>query len=327
MRETRKKYRLRHICANLPTFPWKTDINLRDHSSSVPDDPVVHAGGLATAAPAPSYGDQRVSRAGLVVTVVLHMLLVLAYLYRPQQDENAAPPSGTAITYISAVPAKPKVKAPQTAAVEPVKREPRDRPVKPVKERRQEVVNVQRLPDTITPPDEPSPAPQTPAPAPPEPQKVDPAEDMSARIAARQRARQEASGEPAAETEDERANRIARANIESANGKSRGEDDVPLVTVTTHSFNAATINLRGYDSEKRRRTLQQLQVELGMEKDIQTASVVRMIAFMRSGGLAQLTWTSGRLNKKVELDLRPGNDERLKMFLFAEMFPGYQYKR
>jgi outer membrane biosynthesis protein TonB len=210
---------------------------LRDHSHSPPDDDGACAHcGQPLVARAPSYGDGRVSRTGLAVTVGLHVLLVLLFVYRSVEEKPPVPASGTDITYIKALPGKPK-------RIEPPK--PTVKPVKPVKQRKPEVVIMQRLPDTITLPEE-KPV-KVEEPEPPPPEKVAPAEDMSARIAARQAARDTARAQDGEESEAERGNRLARANIAAANGKSRGDDEETGVSAKILSFNAANLDFRGWD--------------------------------------------------------------------------------
>ena len=289
---------------------------MRDHPHSTPDDTGACAlCGQQLARAAPSYGDQRVSRTGLIVTVLLHVLLALLYAYSPNEKPITPPPSGTDITYIRELPGKPKLKEVPKPAVKP-------RPVR----RKPEVVKIQRLPNTITIPEEKPVEREEPEP-PKVVEKIDPAEDMSARIAARQRARQDSSAQQGEESEADRGNRIARANIERANGKARGDDEETGVSAKILSFNAANLDFRGWDEKKKRRTLERVAVELGLHKDIETASVKRMVELMRQGGNQDVKWNSERLNKKLTLSVRPADTEELETFLYQELFPRYQRRR
>ncbi len=285
---------------------------MRAHRAPQPDTPV------------PSYGSKRVSSTGLAVTALLHLLLVLLFLYTPEKDEKAPPPSGTDITYIKELPVKPKL-------VEPPK--PTAKPVKPVKQRKQEVVPMERLPDTITVPnenpvvrEEPKPTPP-PEPQPPKPVPVAPVEDMAATIAARQAARALQRAQAGEETASERATRVARANVESANGKTFGDDERETdVTIRHSSFNSATIRFEGWNAKYKRPFNAVADVDLGMERDIETASIKRLIAILRSGGGSDVLFNSRRLNKKVTLSLRPQDQEQLEDFLFKEYYPIYERK-
>ncbi len=276
----------------------------------------------------PSYGTARVSRAGVLVTVLLHLLVVLPYLFRSEKETKAPPPAGTEITYIKELPGKPKRKDVPQQRVKPDKPvKPVTKPDKPVKERKQEVVRMERLPDTITLPEETAleREPRS-APEPAKPQEIDPAEDMSARIAARQRARgQDTSQQQGEESEADRGNRIARANIASANGKTHGDDqEETTVKIKRHSFSSATLSFNGYNNHFKRRWLTQVPVELGDAVDIETAAIDRLVALIRQGGGSTITWDSERLRKKVKLSARPEDTEELRIFLFKEMFPGYR---
>ncbi|WP_426207558.1 hypothetical protein [Massilia sp. TWP1-3-3] len=290
---------------------------LRDHSHSPPDDAGACAHcGQQLARPVLSYGDKRVSSTGLVVAVLLHVLLLLLYVFRSVEEKPPVPASGTDITYIRPLPGKPKRIEPAKSTVKPTK------PTKPVKARKPEVVVMQRLPDTITLPEE-KPVKQEP-PEPPKPDPVPPAEDMSARIAARQAARAQERAQNGEESEADRGNRLARANIAAANGKSRGDDEETGVSAKILSFNAANLDFRGWDTVKKRRVLDRVEVELGLHRDIETACVKKMVQLMRQGNAQEVKWNSERLNKKLTLSVRPADTEQLENFLYQELFPRYR---
>ncbi|MEJ7808404.1 MAG: hypothetical protein WKG03_21090, partial [Telluria sp.] len=291
---------------------------LRDHSHTMPHAGVACAQcGQTLATPAPSYGATRVNRTGLAVAVGLHLLIVLLYLLPSEKEQHAPPPAGAEITYIKELPGKPKQVAPP--APPPPK-------VKPVKERKPEQVKMERLPDTITLPDEravkldqPEPEPEPPKAAPPAP-----VEDMSARIAARQAARAQQKAQSGEESEADRGNRIARANIQSANGKTYGEDERETdVSIKLVSFNHAVIRFDGWNEKFKRPMASVVDAELGLERDIETASIRRLIVIMRSGGASDVIFNSRRLSKKVTLSLRPEDTDTLEDFLFKEYFAKY----
>ncbi len=271
---------------------------------------------------APSYGDKRVYPPGLVVTVLLHVLLVLWFIFHPEKEETTAPPpSGADITYIKELPGKPKQKDLPREVVKPVK--------KPVK-RRQEVVPIERLKDTITLPDEKPVERPEPAPEPPKPEKIDPAEDMSARIAARQRARGQDSAQQQGESEADRGNRIARENIAAANGASRGDDRNEtggVFTIANKSMTGARVKFRGWNPNFKRRWLQEVDVELGSERDIETAIVKKMIELIRKEKTGDFEWDSHRLQRVVTMSARVQDTAELQAFLFKEMFPEYRPAR
>ena len=289
---------------------------MRDHSHSDPDEAAACAlCGQPLPAQAPgyaSYGDQRVNRTGLLVTVGLHVLLVLLYVFRSVVEKPPVPASGTDITYIKALPGKPKRIEPPKASV---------KPTKPVRQHKPEVVVMQRLPNTITLPEDKPVKPVEPEPSKPDP--VAPAEDMSARIAARQAARAQERAQNGEESDAERGNRLARANIAAANGKSHGDDEETGVSAHILTFNSANLDFRGWDAVKKRRVLDRVEVELGLQRDIETACVKKMVQLMRQGGAQDVKWNSERLNKKLTISVRASDTEQLETFLYQELFPRY----
>ena len=303
--------------------PLETNTILRDHSHDTADDNGIctHCGQVLVP-PAPSYGNKGANSAGVVVTLLLHVLLVLWFVFFPDKEETTAPPpSGSDITYIKELPGKPKQKDLPKEVVKPV-----NQPVK----RRPEVVQVERLKDTITLPDEKPVEPPPPAPEPPKPEKIDPAEDMSARIAARQRARGQDSAQQQGESEADRGNRIARENIAAANGASRGDDRNEtggVFTIANKSMTGARVKFRGWNPNFKRRWLQEVEVELGSERDIETAIVKKMIELIRKEKTGDFDWDSHRLQRVVKMSARVEDTAELEAFLYKEMFPGYKEPR
>ncbi|MES2901884.1 MAG: hypothetical protein V4723_19315 [Pseudomonadota bacterium] len=291
---------------------------MRDHSHYSPDNTGIcaHCGQPLPDQQVTSYGDKRVRPIGLIVTVLLHLLLVGLYFIEQQIEKKAPPPSGGDITYINPLPKKPEPKI-----------EPKRAPSKPVKQTKPTVAKVQRLPDTITLPNE------KPAEAVPEPEpvkaKIDPAEDMMAKIEERRRARGQ-SEQPAEETEAQRGNRVALANIAAANGKSKGDDSSDsggVFSVINQTFNRADVKFRGWNPKFQRRWLTQVTVERGNYPDIETAIVMKMIELIRKEKTGNFEWDSHRLQRVVTKSARVEDTEELKEFLFKEMFANYQAPR
>jgi len=289
---------------------------LRDHSHYSPDNTgfCAHCGQPLPAERVPSYGDRRLKWPGLLVTILFHLLLVGLAIWQQQKDSKAPPPPGSNISYIAPLPpGKPKPKALQKQAP------------KPVKERKPEVAKIERLPDTITLPQE---KPREPDPEPPKPVKVAPEEDMMAAVEARRRARgQSTTEQPAEESENDRANRIAKANIAAANGRSTGgdkNDTGGVFEVTNKSFASADVKFRGWSPNFKRRWLQQVTVERGPYPDIETAVVMQMIELIRKEKKGDFQWDSHRLQRVVNKSARVEDTADLKAFLYLEMFPGYR---
>lgn len=278
-------------------------MTVRDHSHSLPD---------AAAAPTPmhGYGDRRVNGSGLAVTVALHLLLLAAFLLRPHVVKQPAAPSGGAVTYVAPVAPKPKPKPrPEVLPSPPRKAAPQR-------------VEVARLPDTITLPDEqPLPPPE---PEPPKPEKVEPLQDMAAMIEARRRARGQVE-QPAEESEAQRADRIARANIADANGRTHNGEPIGI-GVTSMSFSTAQVRFEIPGERGRRPRLLQLTVDLGAEQDIETAVVNAMTAIIQRSWKDIVVFHLAR-DRKVTMSTRLEHTAELKAFLMKEHFPDYRPAR
>ena len=267
----------------------------------------------------PAYGKKRLNPAGIAVTVFLHLLLVLLYLYSPDKQTSTPPPSGGDITYIAPLPGKPKLK--ELAKADP-------KPVKVTKPVKQQVAKVERLPDTITLPNE---KPVEVVEEPPrEPTKVTPEMDMSEMIAARRRARgadsSQQQGEP---SEAERGMKNALANIAAANGRGGNDKNETggVFSISGQTFNTAELKFRGWNPNFKRRWLQQVTVELGSEPDIETAIVKKMIELIRKEKTGDFEWDSHRLQRVVTMSARVQDTAELQEFLYKEMFPGYRARR
>lgn len=288
---------------------------LRDHSHHSPDNTgyCEHCGQPLPGFREPQYGDKRVNKTGIAVTVALHVLLVLIWLLEPKAEKKAPPPSGADIVYIAPLPpGKPKPKEQQKQAPKPV-----------VKQTRPTVAKIQRLPNTITLPNEKPLKEKEPELAKPTPTPIPPDMDMTAAIEARRKARGQAqSDQPAEESENDRANRIIKQNIAAANGRSQGNDqnDTGGVFEVKRTSLSATVKFRGWNPSFKRRWLQEVNVELGGEKDIETAIIKKMIEIIRKEKKGDFEWDSHRLGRVVKLSAREEDTAELSAFLYKEMF-------
>jgi hypothetical protein len=261
----------------------------------------------------PSYGRRRPSRTGLIVTILLHLMLVAIYMFQPKRMEKSARPSSEeAMVYLAPLEGKPKAARQEHAPKKTAKKTP----PKPTP------VQIQRLPNTITLPNE-KPVEVVKA----EPVKEAPQEvDMQAYIDARrkQRGAQTQTDQPA-ESEEARGMRNALANIAAANGRSRDDRNETggVFDVTNKSFSSATLKFRGWNPNFKRRWLTQVTVELGNNPDIETAIVMKMIEMIRKEKTGDFEWDSHRLGRVVTMSARPEDTEQLKAFLFKEMFHDY----
>lgn len=279
-----------------------------------------------------SYDRQRVSRTGIAVTLLLHVLVVLLALWQQQdQPRREPPPDLDAVTYVmprkAAKPQPVPVPVPQPQPT-PDKVKPRPAPPRP------ERVEMARLPDTITVPEEKvaetAPAePAAPAAAPPAP-KAEPLMDMQEMIAARRKARQRDSGVEEEETAAQKGDRIARQNIASANRAGRGDDKNGtggLFSWQVHSPFSAQLKFNGFNKNFNRVWLQDLEIELGSEPDIETAIIKKMVVLIRKEKKGDFIFRSERQQRDLTLSARVEDNEELENFLFKEAFPEHRRSR
>ncbi len=263
----------------------------------------------------PHYDKRSSNRTGLIVTILLHLLLVAVWFFQPKNllPARKAASGEQEIMYIAPLPGKAKPK-PQEQAPKKVRTPKKSAP---------ERILVQRLPNTITVPDE------KPVEQPPkvEPKKEQPQEvDMQAYIEARRKQRGARTPvDNTGESEEARATRQALANVAGVN--SRANDDSNntggVFSVTNKSFSSATVKFRGFNPNFKRTWLTQVNVELGGERDIETAIVKKMIELIRKEKKGDFEWDSHRLNKVVTLSARPQDTQALMDFLYKEMFKDY----
>jgi hypothetical protein len=294
---------------------------LRDHShiSTEGSDVCAHCGQPLREL-TPTYGDRRNKRTGLIVTILLHLLLIAIYLFQPKLTrQRSAPPAGGTIVYVAPLsPAKPKAKPQEQAP----KKSSKTAPKKSAPER----IQVQRLPNTITLPDE-KPAEVAKA----QPKKEAPQEvDMQAYIEARRKQRgAPVQSAPAEESDEARGMRNALANISAINGRSRDDRNETggVFSISNKTFHSMDLKFRGWNPSFKRRWLTQVTVEQAGEPDVETAVVKKMIELIRKEKTGDFEWDSHRLGKVVTMSARPQDTAELMAFLYKEMFPEYKAAR
>ncbi len=298
---------------------------MRDHSHHSTENSgyCEHCGQPLPGVAVPSYEVKRFNSVGVAVTLALHVLLVLLWVLKPQEEKKAPPPkSGGEITYVTPLPENKPV-----PKVQP-KEQPKttQKPTTQARPKPPTVARVQRLPDTITIPNE-KPQKEADVPEPPKPVRptaVAPETDMAAAIEARRRARgQTESEQPAEESAAERGMRIAKANIAAANGRSMGDDrnDTGGVFEVKKNAMTATVKFRGWNPSFKRRWLQEVTVEIGNERDLETAVIKKMIEIIRKEKTGDFEWDSHRLQRVVTKSARVEDTAELADFLQKEMFP------
>jgi hypothetical protein len=279
--------------------------------------------------PQPVYGARTSvsNRIGLAVSILLHLLALAYYLLRdePVRVTPPAAPDG-AMVYIAPLapqpkarpqpaqppqPVPPKPKVAQQPKVQPqtktAKALPRAQPSKP---RPKDEVYIPSVVARVAPP------------------KQDEPQDMQAQIAARraQRAAAQPQAEPQ-ESAEARGQRIARANIAGAQGGSSGAErngSGGIFSIVNQNARSAEVKFRGWNSNFKRNWTQQVQVERGLELDIETAIVKKMIELIRKEKPGDFVWDSHRLGRHVNLSARVEDTAELQAFLLKEFFPDYR---
>lgn len=285
-------------------------------------------------APPPAYGTgpSTSKRVGIAISILLHVLVVVYYLLRPAPVRPIPPPmKESAMVYIAPLADKPPAAPVSKPAPEPkpkpvpkpevakVKPPPRQKPalasVAPVKRPKQEVF----VPPAVSPMRAPPPA------------QVAPATDMSEMIAQRQKARADSQPQPPAEeSENDRAMRVARANIAGAQGRNTGadrEDSGGVFSIVNQTSFSAEVKFRGWNGNFKRNWLKQERVEIGGERDIENAIVKKMIALIRNEKPGDFVWESRRLGRNVNLSAKVEHEAELREFLLQEFFPSYRRSR
>jgi hypothetical protein len=246
------------------------------------------------------YGERKANKYGLAATFAFHLMLVLAYLFRPDDAEKAGKARESLIVMV------PPLGQPKSEQA----------PLRP-REFKQELprVEIPRLPDTITLPD------VKPVETPRETRQPPPEMDVAAMIEARRRARG-AITPPAAEGENDKAMRNINANIARASGQAvdDGNNTGGIFDITDKTFHSAQLKFKGWNPNFKRRWLQQVTVEQGSAPDLETAIVDKMIEIIRKEKPGDFEWRSHRLDRVVTMSARKEHTAELHAFLYREMF-------
>lgn len=256
----------------------------------------------------------RNNRIGIGISIGLHVLGVLYFLFAPSKTPPMKPPAvkGGQMVYIAPLE-KQASKPKQIPKPETPKAKPKTQPVRKSSDAKPTAAPREKL-ETYVPPLE---AKMTP---PPE-------QDMSEMIAKRRAAREAQNPpsppSPAVESDGDRAKRLAMANIARANNAATADESGGLFTVRKISFNSAEIKFRGFNTNFKRNWLKQVNVERGAEQDIETAAIKEMIKIIRSEKTGDFDFESRRLGRTVPLSARKEDEKQLFDFLMREVFPEY----
>ncbi|NEX61032.1 hypothetical protein [Noviherbaspirillum galbum] len=267
----------------------------------------------------------------LLVSVLLHALLLLVVRQPALLDFPAGEPNDAPISVrIERAPPPPRSAPVAPAEPRPAPKEKQEKPKPPVKRPPQARIKPLPKPSPVpaAPDVTPQPVPQPLPSEPPEQARTPPAADMSEMIAAA-RARREA--QRAAETgNSEQAptepgkNDIALANI---NRDLQRASRKPVLTsgvfqIVNKGVRTAQVQFRGWDPASDATWRQTLDVDAGLNGDIDHAIVRRIIALIRTHHNADFNWQSHRLGRVIVLSARPQDNAALESFLMQEFFGG-----
>ena len=279
----------------------------------------------------------------LWAAVALSLLVHLALVWRmPQITPGLSDESkerGPLIVQLMPPSATPPSRQPQPAprAREPApkpKPAPSPRPVEKAPERSRAPapppVIARKAPAPPDAPTVPEPAPQpktTPVPA-------RPSEDFAAYVEARRRARgdvapptsaQQTAPSAPPESENERANRIARANLGGNQAPRFGtvmKEGGGVFRIDRKVSDYAEYTFYGWNPHMERHLPTQYRVPKGAENNIEIAIVRHMIARIRDQAPGDFEWDSHRLGRTLTLSARPRDQAGLEDFLMQEFFAG-----
>jgi len=264
------------------------------------------------------YGAKRKhNRYGIGFTIGLHVLAGLYVLFQPKLK----------------IPVKPPAKAGEMVWVAPLPvAKPTPKPSPKPQPQKTEVAKAQPAPRTKTITKTAPPRQETfvpPVQATMKPPPVTPVEevDMMARVEAARRRRGEAAPQPQQESEADRANRVARANIMGAQGRNAAgerDDGGGVLSVIDRTSFSARIKFRGWNNNFKRNWSQDVSVDIGNEIDIETAVIKRMIELIRKEKPGDFVWESRRLGRNIPMSARKEDQPELEAFLMKEFFPEYR---
>lgn len=157
-------------------------------------------------------------------------------------------------------------------------------------------------------------------------------EDLAAFVEARRRSREIADTVPLvrpsppvpAETEQERINRAAAANLGLNRTPTFGTDRERgggIFQIARMGFNDAEFFFYGWNKAIRRNSRQMIAVQRGNNPSTEVAVVRRMIQIIREHESEDFVWESQRLGRDVNLSARARDNAGLEDFLMMEFFP------
>lgn len=299
-----------------------------------PDDPVdeptaVEPPGAALAGSDEGGGIDRITVRVITVAIVLSLFIHVVILLAPLMQQKTEPQSNLGSPLTARLePADTRSKSQPTPSPKPVEEPPPPKASakpRPAPTPRARLTTPNKASPLKVPPAEPTPTPPLPTPevAPPEQPKQPPAEDMASYIESRRKARG-APPQEQGETDDERAKRIALGNIQAQQRRASPEmvdGGGGMFSLDRTGLNDADFVFHGWSTDFKRNVGLTVHVTKGDASDIKLAVVRRMIAIIRDRKSGDFQWYSPKRGKEVTMSARPGDTERLELFLLHEFYP------
>ncbi|MEO8938879.1 MAG: hypothetical protein ABI277_01375 [Burkholderiaceae bacterium] len=277
----------------------------------------------------------RVITIAVVVSLFIHFAILILPLMDQTNQELKAPADEIGPLSVTIAGAKPQPPAPVQQPREQVAEKPTPTPPKPAAKpkptppRRQSqiAINSGRTPPFVVPPPA---APQSAPQVMPTPRPVVPTtDDFSEQLAARQRARRAENGgapDEVLESDDARANRIAKGNIAAQQrSSSPGQDQSEaggIFELKHTGLNEAEFVFNGWNRDFRRKLGKTYEVKQGNNSSIQLAVIRQMIEIIREVQPGDFQWYSYRLKGKTIIkSARPKDQADLEEFLMQEFYP------
>ena len=267
-----------------------------------------------------SYGEPPKRRKWALLVALLFHGAVFWLVIQPRPfllEKKHAEGNENQPIWLSPPPARPP--APRVAKTKP----PLPRPNRP-QVRVPNTITLPHLPQVVQAEPSPTPTPtMTPTPPP------EPVEDMMAQVeAARKRRAQTKAQEDseAPESDSQRAVRAAHSNLANLQAKAKAarEQHGGIFSLGKMSSFKAEFTFNGWNQNLKRQWPRLVEVELGNERDIETAIIKSMIVQIRKERSAEFNWESHRLGRIVPLNARPEFSAELQAFLMKEFFPNYR---
>ena len=255
----------------------------------------------------PEARTQRRLAIGVAVSLLLHtLLLILLPQPTPKLESPVAGSKGPLVVRLTPSPSPPPANAVAVAPVQPV---PKTRP--PVPQR----PTMMTVPSTT-----PQSTPQATPPTQVRPPDAAPTDFMSMVNAnrARRGATEAATGGRGSEPS---ADDIAAANINrNIQTLTRGEGTSGVFQILSKGHRAAQFSFNGWTGDRRNSRRDVIDVDAGLNGNIEVAIVRRMIELIRTHYKGDFNWDSHRLGRVVVLSARIEDTAGLEEFMMREFF-------